>query len=1027
VIPGDDNPLIGREVAQYRITGLIGRGGMGEVYLAEDRKLHRTVAMKRVRAEILESAPEARARLMREARIASKLVHPYIASVFDVVELDGDPLIVMEHLRGQPLSELIRERKLTPGEVKTLGIEIAEALSTIHGAGLVHRDLKPANVMITPDGHAKVMDFGLTGRNATSLDPGFDGNSPTITVTENIGPKGTPLYMAPEQIRGFRPDHRSDLFALGILLCEALTGTHPFRQATLADTLASILNNPPSGDDRVLSLTRGNTVGAIALKLLEKDPAQRYQLADEVVEQLKSAHTGALVSSTLVSGSSARVRTIGIAVVFVLALVAGLAWLQNSNPTRPTAPGRPAVAILSVEDLTERDSGRQSRGPMIAGLMTAQLGASSSVRAVSQERLRELPPTDGLSERLDRLGEALPVRWAVTGRVFDDDGTLVATFEVHDIESGDTESFSVSKLKATHLARQAAVVLLQTLGFEGEIAEPSAPADSDSEEAQALYTRARELLRTMDYAQALELAGRAVDIDPSFVEGRLLVVELYERLGYESRAVQEVRQTQERSRSRGEPEDTTTGLRLLARAAELTADRDGAERAYGLLVARFPDDPEYLSSLARIKNARSEHAEAAALYEDALLYDPLDPDLYLSRAASRVLAGEIADARLDVDEAKRLCELFRIRGCAGRVAETEGRLHWAERDLERSAESYGRSAEAFTAEGLTTRALLPLKSQADAELRLWRLDSGLDRLQRVVTPAREVGYDSLLVRTLNSLGAGLFRTRDLPGATPALREAVALSKQLDRPDWEHSAQVNLASVLVLSGDVQGAGSAVQRSLEIARDIDSSFREASSLLRQADVQSKLGDDDAARMTLNLVLETSLPGKSGSQLRRSAHQRMFWIEFDTDGVPAALEAAEAAVQESTTLGIEASIGYSLCLRAMAHSRMGQQDRAEEDLATAERHLAGFGHAPALADALRLGHAWLAAGNADWEGVLRQHPSGLPTTEGARLVLLHVRAQMESDRREDATALLRTLIDAPHTPSAVAVQARSLASTG
>ncbi len=1018
-----DKSLIGRQVAHYRITDLIGQGGMGEVYQAEDLKLHRTVAMKRVRAERLANAPEARRKLIQEARIASNLVHPYIASVFDVVDMDGDPLIVMEHLRGRPLNQLIGSDELPPDTMRALGLEIAEALSAIHEAGLVHCDIKPANVMVTADGHAKVMDFGLTGRNATILDPDADGNSPTVTASEEVVRKGTPMYMAPEQIRGLRPDHRTDLFALGIVLYEGLTGIHPFRRETLADTHAAILNDPPSGDDRVHSLTRTDPLGTIALKLLEKDPTQRYQLAADVVEQMKAAQTGA--TPIPARRPPVGIRTLGIAVFLTVVLAAGLAWLWNASSTHSQVAGRPAIAVLPLEDVTGEETGRMSRGPMVAGLMTARLGAFSTLRAVSQERIRELPASAGLSDTLAQFGEALPVRWVVTGRLFDEEGTLVATFEVHDVDSGETKSFSVSKPKAVHLAREAAVVLSRTLGVDEEPAEPSSPVESNSDEAQALYTRAGELLQTMEYAASLELAERAVKIDPGFIEGRLLAIELYDRLGYESKALDQVRQARTRARALGVAEESTTGLRLSARAAELTADREVAEQAYARLVARFPDDPEYLSALARIKHDGSEYAEAAALYEDGLLYDPLDPDLHLYRAGSLVLAGENVEAHREVREAERLCELFRIRGCAGRVSETDGRLLWADREFEQAAVAYGRSAEAFAAEGLTIRALLPLKSQADAELKLWRLGTGVDRLLSVVTRAREVGYDSLLVRTLNSLGAGRFRMRDLPAAGSALREAVHLAVRLDHRDWEHSAQVNLANVLLLSGDLDGAAAAVERSLELAREMSSSFREASSLLRQADVERKRGEDDRARATLDVILDTRLSGKQGAQLRRSVQQRRFWIELDAGDLPAALSAAEAAVEESMALGIDASVGYSLCLRSVANSRLGRGDPAGEDLAAAGRHLAGREQAPALADVAHLGRAWRAASLGDWKAVLQQGSSGSPTTEGARLALLEARAEIELGLRAEATLRLHGLIEAAHAPTAVVESARSLLS--
>jgi tetratricopeptide (TPR) repeat protein len=454
----------------------------------------------------------------------------------------------------------------------------------------------------------------------------------------------------------------------------------------------------------------------------------------------------------------------------------------------------------------------------------------------------------------------------------------------------------------------------------------------------------------------------------------------------------------------------------------LGGDRGASEDAYALLVARFPDDPEYRAALAHVKHDRAQYADAAALYKEAMLYDPLDPDLHLSLAGTLIAAGEVVEARSEIAEAKRLCELFEIQGCSGRAAETEGRLHWALGEHTRSAASYGRAVEAFTTEGLTTRALLPMKSQADVELRLWQLAAGVERLSRVVAQARQEGYDSLLIRALSSLGAGQFRMRDLSAASGALHEAVRLSVLLDHRAWEHSSQLNLANVLLLMGDVDGAASAVDRSLEIARGMeDGGNREASSLLRQADVQSKRGDDDAARTTLDLIIASDLRGRAGSQFRCSAQQRRIWIELDADDPIAALVAADAAVKESEALEIDATSGYSLCLRAVVRSRLSQTALAGEDLEAAGRYLANLKQAPALVDGLALGNAWLAASREDWNAVLGQAISGRPTTEGARLSLLQSRAEIELGRRDDATSRLRALAEQSHAPTSVADRAR------
>src|SRR5215212_1631880 len=205
---------------------------MGEVHLARDERLDRRVAVKALPAHLM-ADPIARERLRREAVASASLDHPFICKVFEVGESGDSSYIVMEYVEGQTLHQRLASGPLPSAECLRIAAEIADALEAAHGNHLVHRDLKPANVMLTPQGHVKVMDFGL----ARQL-PRHDANttidraSPTPPLTEVGTRVGTPDYMSPEQALGETVDARSDLFSFGILLAELLTGRHPFRRTT---------------------------------------------------------------------------------------------------------------------------------------------------------------------------------------------------------------------------------------------------------------------------------------------------------------------------------------------------------------------------------------------------------------------------------------------------------------------------------------------------------------------------------------------------------------------------------------------------------------------------------------------------------------------------------------------------------------------------------------------------------------------------------------------------------------------------
>ena len=218
--------MIGRTLSHYQITEEISRGGMGVVYRAIDTRLGREVALK-VLPEELTHDPERRDRLVQEARAASVLEHPNIAVIHAVDDVDGITFIAMELIRGHKLSEVLGRGPLSQARTLDLATEIAEGLARAHEKGIVHRDLKPANVMVTDEGHAKIIDFGLA-----KLSEPVDDNASTATVhgarTAEGVVLGTVAYMSPEQARGARIDHRSDVFSFGILLYEMATGRAAF-------------------------------------------------------------------------------------------------------------------------------------------------------------------------------------------------------------------------------------------------------------------------------------------------------------------------------------------------------------------------------------------------------------------------------------------------------------------------------------------------------------------------------------------------------------------------------------------------------------------------------------------------------------------------------------------------------------------------------------------------------------------------------------------------------------------------------
>ena len=268
------------ELGPFQVRSLLGRGGMGVVYRAEDRKLHREVALKVLRAD-LETDPERRRRFEREARAAAAVSHPNIATVYEVGESQGRIFIAMELVGGPSLRSVLANGALPLPEALRIARQIASGLAKAHAKGIVHRDLKPDNVMLDADGQVKILDFGLARESAPAAE-----NVSNLTDEGQV--MGTPAYMSPEQASGFPVDARSDLFSLGVVLYEMVTGRRPFEAATKMATLFAIARDearPPSALNPALP----PALDAVIAKCLAKKPEDRFANAGEVISALELA------------------------------------------------------------------------------------------------------------------------------------------------------------------------------------------------------------------------------------------------------------------------------------------------------------------------------------------------------------------------------------------------------------------------------------------------------------------------------------------------------------------------------------------------------------------------------------------------------------------------------------------------------------------------------------------------------------------------------------------------------------------
>ena len=511
--------LAGRTVGPYRLEEMLGRGGMGEVYLAEDTRLGRKVALKFLSAKLVDDN-WAKRQLAREAQAVAMLDHPNICAVHGIEEIDGYSFIVMQYVRGETLSHLIRARRPDVSEAVVLATQMAGALSEAHAHGIIHRDVKPQNVVVGADGQVKVLDFGLAKLVQRRQQEINAADNPSQFSQAGLV-MGTVAYMSPEQLRAERLDFRSDIFSLGTVLYELISGNNPFARASDAETISAILTDTPP------PLTRASAdvpaeLNRIILKCLEKDKERRYQSASELLYDLGGFQEVGAQPLRRLKSTALRLT----AAFFLLLLLVAVSMLIYQRLTSRVY----TLAVLPFNN----ESADASVDYLGDGLAESLIQRLSRLPRLRVKALTTVSGYQGREIDAPKLGRDLNVDAVLTGTIVREGDSLVLRTALIKTADGSPlwhgrYNLDAGRLPDLHdMTEKIAVNLQPRIG--GDERRLIAASDTENQEAYRHYLRGRHYWRHRNkdnILKAIESFNEAIKIDPAYARAYAGLADCY--------------------------------------------------------------------------------------------------------------------------------------------------------------------------------------------------------------------------------------------------------------------------------------------------------------------------------------------------------------------------------------------------------------------------------------------------------------------------------------------------------------------
>jgi serine/threonine protein kinase/tetratricopeptide (TPR) repeat protein len=937
---------------RFRIMRFVARGGMGEVYEAEDIELHERVALKSIRSELLHDG-RTLDRFKREVYLARKVTHPNVCRIFDLFRQPasvegGDSrspvaFVAMELLEGETLAEFLRRQpRLGVNEARPIALQIADGLGAAHSAGVLHRDFKPGNVLLVPGVkgvRAVITDFGLALRSNAEVSLGA-----SVTGTGEV--LGTPAYMSPEQVEGKDLTPASDVYALGLVLYQMVTGTLAFDGSTpLSMAVRRIKENP--APPRTLVPDIDPRWESVILKCLEREPKARFQSADEVAEALRSETTLPRtwrLEPRMVLGLLALILVIAGAALLIPRIRHRVPAASDATATRPSITVRPSIAVLPFRNLSAR-SETEWVSTALPEMLTAELAAGGKLRTFPGENIArasadlELTGAQTLArDTLAHLRKYLGNDYVVLGSYLDQGSASEVRINLwlQDTRTGEiaaTVSEKGSESDLDDLATRAGEELRQKLGIgevtssEAALVRASLPSNP---EAVRLYSEGLAKLRVVDALAARDLLERAVAADPNYALGHSALADAWDAMGYNQRAREESKKARDLSSGLSHEER----LWIEGRDWELNRKWDKAVEIYRTLFDFFPDNIEYgLHLAASQKQARTVDEALATLaalqklpapdrddpripLQQADVYDmkgaykeqqsaaeaaasrarELGATLVLARALDQEARAFEKQGKLD-DALSSAQEAARISDAAGEHAEVAkaltitGIVRFDQGNFAEAANVYNRALVIQREIGDVRASATTLNDLANALGEQGDLSGSIKMLNEALLMFREVGDKHSAAAVLGSIAARTLQQGDLREGKKMLEAGLAASRELGDQERASTAIYNLGEVLRWQGDLKGARKMYEQAEDLSKQIGDQSGVAYALYSLGDVSTAEGDLAVARDKYNqsMAMRTQM-GEKGNVAETQMALAFLLIEDSRAGE------AETSVREA-----------------------------------------------------------------------------------------------------------------------------------